>query len=151
MSKYYNYSIKLPYINICYFCKNGIKNYKKEKKFKNNSDKKNKNEKKNNSIKRSYKAIDNLNKNKSLNNSNNKKVLSDIKVNNGDEKFSESSQNSLIIKKNNDIKTNEFLFNYNNDIINESDLEMYKKLDILPITFTSLAFPDFSIPFSIFL
>ena len=35
------------------------------------------------------------------------------------------------IKKNNDIKTNEFLFNYNNDIINESDLEMYKKLDIL--------------------
>ena len=131
MSKYYNYSIKLPYINICYFCKNGIKNYKKEKKFKNNSDKKNKNEKKNNSIKRSYKAIDNLNKNKSLNSSNNKKVLSDIKVNNGDEKFSESSQNSLIIKKNNDIKTNEFLFNYNNDIINESDLEMYKKLDIL--------------------
>jgi len=122
MSKYYNYAIKVPYIDICFFGKNGIKNYKKEKKVKNSSDKKNKNEKYN-SIRRSYKPIDNVNKNKLLNSANNKKALSNIKVNNEDEKFSESSQNGL--------KTSEYFFHYNNDIINESDLEMYKKLDIL--------------------
>ena len=129
-SKYYNYSLKVPYIDICYFSKNENRNLNKEKKNKNNLDKRNKNEI-NNSIRRSYKAMDNLNKNKLLNSSNNKKVLSEIKANNEDEKFSENSKNGFI-KNNKDIKTNEFLLNYNNDIINdESDLEMYKKLDIL--------------------
>ena len=122
----------MPNVNICYFSKNGIKNFKKEKKINGNLDKKNKN-KIYKSIRRSYKAIDNSNKNKLLNSSSNRKFLSNIKANNEDEKLSENSQNGLFIKKSNDdiIKSNEFFFHYNNDMINESDLEMYKKLDIL--------------------
>ena len=139
ISKYYNYSLKVPPIDMCFFVKNEIKNFNKKKKI--NIDKKKKNEIYN-SIRRSSKTAENLNKNKLLNNTNNKITLSNIKVNNEDDKLSESSQNGLFImnndannlrKKNTDfLKANEFLSHYNNYIVNdESDLEIYKKLDIL--------------------
>ena len=145
--KYYDYSKRIPRINECRFDKNTIKrNFDKEKSIKLNLlNKINKDEVNinqiNNSNKMNIKTIEDINKNELSN----KQTLSYIKANNEDEKANESSQNGLLltfgevnyIKKNSDKinlnnKTNELLSHYNNDIINdESDLDMYKKLDIL--------------------
>ena len=144
--KYYDYSKRIPRINVCRFDKNTIKkNFDKEKSIKLNllnkinKDEANRYENKNNKM--NIKTIEDLNRNELSS----KHTLSYIKVNNEDEKANESSQNGLLLtfgevnymKKNSDKinlnnKTNELLSHYNNDIINDdSDLDMYKKLDIL--------------------
>ena len=145
--KYYDYSKRIPHINVCRFDKYTIKrNFDKEKSIKLNLlNKINKDEVIANEINRSnkmnIKTIEDINKNESSN----KQTLSYIKANNESEKANESSQNGLLLtfgdvnymKKNSDKinlnnKTNELLSHYNNDIINDdSDLDIYKKLDLL--------------------
>ena len=145
--KYYDYSKRMPRINECRIDKNTVKrNFDKEKSIKLNLlNKINKDEVNinqiNNSNKMNIKTIEDINKNELSS----KQTLSYIKANIEDEKANESSQNGLLLtfgevnykKKNSDKinlnnKTNELLSHYNNDIINdESDLDMYKKLDIL--------------------
>ena len=149
--KYYKYYIKIKKINKCYFNKkhiikeklnketdiklNLLNKINKEENFYNKID--------NNKIFNSF--IEDQNKEEILNNNDNtnKKNLSNLKIYNEDEKINESSQNGLIVtfgevnynKKNSstmNYRNNDLISQYNNDIINdESDLDIYKKLDII--------------------
>ena len=149
--KYYNYYIKLPKINNCYLNKNYIINKKLNKEIdiklnllnKINNDENLDNKNNNNKI--INLQIEEENKDEILNNNDNinKKNISYVKINNEDEKINESSQNGLIVtfgevnynRKNSatiNYKNNDIISQYNNDIVNdESDLDIYKKLDII--------------------
>ena len=143
--------MKIKKINKCYFNKkhiikeklnketdiklNLLNKINKEENFYNKID--------NNKIFNSF--IEDQNKEEILNNNDNtnKKNLSNLKIYNEDEKINESSQNGLIVtfgevnynKKNSstmNYRNNDLISQYNNDIINdESDLDIYKKLDII--------------------
>ena len=148
MNKFYNYFLKQPKINKCYFCKKYIdKNLNKEKtiKIKNEDEIININEimeDKKNKDKNMNLSIEKIDKNELINEDNNKV---NSKINNDEEKINESSQNGLLMtfgevnytKKNSDrINTtnckNNDMVQLTNDIINdESDLDIYKKLNII--------------------
>ena len=144
--KFYKYFIKQPKINKCYFTKKYIdKNSKNEQNITLKIPNKNKNID-NNTITLSL-------KDEIMTNDNNKIFSFSNKIlNNEEEKINESSQNGLTMtfgevnytKKNSEkmntinIKNSDLMSQLNNDIINDesfkSEIDMYKKLNILPET-----------------
>ncbi len=143
--KFYNYFLKRPNNNICYSTKQNIKKHlNKEQTLKLNNFNKDNSQK----YKISDLSIENINKNEKIsNNDTNKKSISNKKIIiNEEEKINESSQNGLIMTfgdVNDNKNKNEKINNKNNDIISQlnnviindeslkSDIDIYKKLDIL--------------------
>ena len=152
--KFYNYIVKQPMVNRCYFIKNCKKrNLDKDQSIKlnilENNNKENIQNQNNNINNDNHNkffnlSIEKMNKDELNNENTNKITLSNNKINNDDEKINESSQNGLIMtfgevnynnKKNSEKisgKNIDILSQINNDIINdESDLDIYKKLNIM--------------------
>ena len=149
-NKFFNYFLKQPKIDKCYFGKKYIKKHlNKEQTLilnilnKDNKDQINNNINNNNNNKTFNLSIEHSNKDELLiNNDNYKNTLSNKKINNEEEKNNESSQNGLIMtfgevnynKKNSTIKNNDIITQINNDINDESlksDIDIYKKLNII--------------------
>ena len=143
INKYYSYNLKQPKIDKCHF----YKIFLKKKLDKEQAIKTKKEKISNNKI--SNISVEKMNKDEIILNENANKITLSNNINNEDEKINESSQNGLIMTfgevnytkknserinnlKNSDIKNNNLLSTFNNDIINdESDLDIYKKLNII--------------------
>ena len=117
--KYYNYSIKQPKIEICYFIKNNKSNNLNKKKFIN--------------------SLDKSNKDKNLKEEEKSPIIKDVFLPNNDneeEKINESSQNGFLMtfgevvsnKKNNLSKNN--IDNIVGNIIEDSDYDIIKNLPL---------------------
>jgi hypothetical protein len=149
ISKFYKYHLKPPKIDKCCFYKNFLNNNKQLDKVDKEKTIKNIKERISNNNKFFNLSLEKSNKDEIINNENTNKItLSNNNINNEEEKINESSQNGLIMTfgevnytkknserinnlKNSDTKNNNILNAFNNIINDESDLDIYKKLNIM--------------------